>query len=64
MHIRPTTESSPTNHWSGATVVFTPEKEMQKLKLGVEVAEFSTIVTQTENTTKTPFAATTWTSTI
>jgi hypothetical protein len=43
----PTTTSSQTNKHSGATVVFTPEKEMQKLKLGVETATFSTIVTQT-----------------
>jgi hypothetical protein len=59
----PGTEASQTNHWTGATVVFTPKKEMQKLKLGVEAAEFETIVTQTENTTKTPLAATTCTAT-
>jgi hypothetical protein len=59
----PTTASSQTNHWSGATAVYTPEKEMQKLKLGVEKAEFSLITTATENTTKTPLAATTCTAT-
>jgi hypothetical protein len=59
----PATESSQTNHWSGATAVFTPKKEMQKLKLEIENAEFSTIVTPTENTTKTPLAATTCTAT-
>jgi hypothetical protein len=59
----PTTESSQTNHWSGATAVYTPKKEMQKLKLGVEAAELSLITTATENTTKTPLAATTCTTT-
>ena len=41
----PGTEEPQTNKWSGATTVFTAKKEMEKLKLGVEVAEFSTIVT-------------------
>jgi hypothetical protein len=41
----PTTESSQTNKRSGSTLVFTPKKEMQKLKLGVESAEFSTLLT-------------------
>jgi hypothetical protein len=59
----PTTTSPQTNDWSGATVVFTPEKEMQKLKLGVENATFETIVTQTENNTKATLVATTCTKT-
>jgi hypothetical protein len=59
----PTTESSQTNHWSGATVVFTPKKEMQKLKLGAEPAEFETIVTQSMAGGGNPITATTCTAT-
>jgi hypothetical protein len=40
----PTTESSQTNKSAGATIVISPKKEMQKLKLGVEPAELSFIV--------------------
>src|ERR1043166_3162389 len=43
----PTTESSQTNKYSGATLVFTPKNEMQKLKLGVESAEVTFITTPT-----------------
>lgn len=43
----PGTESSQTNKWSGATIVFTAKKEMEKLKLGSGTAEVSTIVTPT-----------------
>jgi hypothetical protein len=43
----PTTESSQTNKYSGATIVFTPKKEMEKLKVGVESAEVEVIVTPT-----------------
>src|ERR1043166_2552620 len=59
----PTTESPHANHWSGATAVFTPKNEMQKLKFGFETAEFSTIVTPSNATSKTPLAATTCTTT-
>jgi hypothetical protein len=59
----PTTESSQKEHWSGATAVFSPAKEMQKLKVGVEASEFTTIVTPTNATTKTPLTATTCTTT-
>ena len=41
----PTTESSQTNKYSGATIVFTPKNGMQKLKVGVEPAEVTMIVT-------------------
>lgn len=41
----PTTASSQTNKYSGATVVFTPEKEMEKLKFGANTAEFTNIAT-------------------
>ena len=43
----PTTESPQTNKSSGATMVFTPKNEMQKLKFGVESAELSLIVAVT-----------------
>ena len=59
----PTTESSQTKHWSGTTVAYTPNNEMQKLKLGVNAAEFSLIATPTNANSKTPLAATTWTAT-
>jgi hypothetical protein len=57
----PTTESPQTNKSSGATWVFTPKKEMQKLKFGVEVAEFSMIVTLKNAISKTPISVTTTT---
>jgi hypothetical protein len=41
----PTTESSQTGKSTGATAVYTPKKEMQKLKVGAEVAEVSLITT-------------------
>jgi hypothetical protein len=41
----PTTESDQSNRESGATLVFTPKFKMQTLKLGVEPAEFTSIVT-------------------
>jgi hypothetical protein len=41
----PTTESSQTNEWSGSTLMFTPKSKMQKLKLGPENAEFTSIAT-------------------
>jgi hypothetical protein len=43
----PTTESVQTNNNAGATLVFTPKFEMEKLKLGPEPAEFTTINTTT-----------------
>jgi hypothetical protein len=57
----PTTESSQTNKWGGATLVFTPKNNMQKLKLGVETAEFTNIVTPTMGTTGDPISTTTFT---
>jgi hypothetical protein len=41
----PTTESIQTNEWGGSTLVFTPKSEMQKLKVGKEAAEFTSIIT-------------------
>jgi hypothetical protein len=41
----PTTESSQTGKSTGATAVYTPKNEMQKLKLGIEPAEFTSIGT-------------------
>ena len=41
----PTTKSSQTNKWSGATIVFTPENGMQNLKLGTNTAEVTFIAT-------------------
>jgi hypothetical protein len=41
----PTTKSSQTNKWAGATIAITPEKEMEKLKFGVESAQVSMLVT-------------------
>ena len=41
----PETGSAQTNNSAGATLVFTPAGGMQKLKLGPEVAEFTTINT-------------------
>jgi hypothetical protein len=42
----PTTASAQNNEWSGATLVFTPEFEMESnLKLGAEPAKFKTIIT-------------------
>jgi hypothetical protein len=55
----PTTESSQATSYGGATVVFTPKSNMQSLKLGVEKAEFSTIVTPKNAGSGTPIAATT-----
>jgi hypothetical protein len=43
----PTTESPQTNKQCGATLVFTPKNEMEKLTLGTESAEFTSIVTPT-----------------
>jgi hypothetical protein len=56
----PGTEASQNNKWAGATWVFTPKKEMQKVKLGVEAAEFHSIVTPTMDIGN-PIAATTTT---
>jgi hypothetical protein len=42
----PTTESVQTNKECGATEVFTPKFEMQKLKVGAETAELTTIATR------------------
>ena len=58
----PTTETSPqTNKWAGATLVFIPEEgKMQNLKLGVNTAEFTNIVTPSMNGGN-PIAATTFT---
>jgi hypothetical protein len=55
----PTTESPQTNKWSGATVVFTEKNSMQKLKLGMEAAEFSNTVTPTMGTSENRVALTT-----
>lgn len=55
----PTTESPQTNKESGATVVITPKNNMQKVKLGVETAELSVILTRTSNGK--PISATTTT---
>jgi hypothetical protein len=59
----PGTEASQKNTESGATLVFTPKEEMQKLKLGPETAEFSTIVTprmgEKEGKTEPPISMTT-----
>lgn len=41
----PTTESSQTNKWTGATAVYTPKNGMEKLKLGSNTAEVSVITT-------------------
>lgn len=41
----PTTESPQETDHCGATLVYTPKFKMQNLKLGVETAEFSSIVT-------------------
>jgi hypothetical protein len=54
----PTTESSQTNKWTGATAVLTPKNGMEKLKLGVETAEVTGIGTAT-GPSGAPFAATT-----
>lgn len=43
----PTTESPQTGKSTGATAVYTPQNEMEKLKLGIEAAEFSVIGTAT-----------------
>jgi hypothetical protein len=45
----PTTESSQTTKWTGATAVYTPKNGMQSLKLGAETAELSLITTVTAN---------------
>ena len=41
----PTTESGQTGKSTGATAVYTPKNSMQKLKLGIETAEFTAIAT-------------------
>lgn len=41
----PTTEAGQTNEWSGSTLVFTSKNQMQKMTLGPEPAEFTSIVT-------------------
>lgn len=43
----PTTASSQINKESGATLAFTPEFEMENLKLGINTAKFKTITTPT-----------------
>ncbi len=45
----PTTESKQDNKFADATLVFTPKFKMQTLKLGPNAAEFSTIVTPSNN---------------
>jgi hypothetical protein len=58
----PTTESKQDNKWGGATWVFTPKFEMQKLTIGGKTAEFSTILTPTTtDATPIPVAWTTCT---
>ncbi len=56
----PTTESAQEGKSAGATLVFTPKFKMQTLKLGPNAAEFSTIVTPSNNGGN-PLAATTGT---
>ncbi|MGB7684525.1 MAG: hypothetical protein WBL45_01935 [Solirubrobacterales bacterium] len=57
----PTTESAQEGKGTGATWVFTPKFKMQTLKLGPNAAEFSTIVTPSNSTSKTPLSMTTGT---
>ena len=55
----PTTESAQTNKGSGATAVFTPKNEMQKLVVATQPAEFTSIVTPSMSGGGSPLTLTT-----
>jgi hypothetical protein len=55
----PTTEAKQNNKWSGATAVYTPKFNMENLKLGENVAEFSLITTVRATATGNPLSGTT-----